>query len=117
MKAALDRLRGARGLELFALMAVVAAILAIALGTGTGQKTGASEQTPLELRLEGVLEKIDGAGDVSVMITQREDGEIVGAAVVTSGIGGVSAYLDMQSAVKTLLNIDTSRIQIIGDIQ
>ena len=107
-----DRLRGARRLGLYAGLALACALLLIAMNGARGP--GETGKTPLETRVEGVLSQIEGVGAVSVMITEDEEGEIIGAVIVANRLHGLRAALDVQEAVRTLLDIETDRIQIIG---
>lgn len=107
-----ERLRGARGIEILATLAV-AALLALALMHGVGRQS-ATERTALEARLESILSDIDGAGDVRAMVTQDGEGRVTGALIVASELDSVKTYLNLQSAVATLLEVDLSRVEIVG---
>ena len=107
-----ERLRGARGIEILAALAV-AALLALALLRGVGARD-ATERTALEARLESILSDIDGAGDVRAMVTQDGEGRVTGALIVASELDSVRTYLNLQSAVATLLEVDLSRVEIVG---
>ena len=107
----LERLRSARKIEIFAAIVIVSLI---ALQGLNGWSAPESEKSELELRLESILSRIDGAGQVDAMITQREDGGITGVVVLADGIADVQTYLNVQRAVQTLLDIDLAQIQIIG---
>ena len=127
MKRLLEKLRGARGIEWFAALAV-AALLALMLlrpGGGDGAQREASplgrgednpsgSGTPLEARVERILGRIEGAGRVSAMITQGEDGAVTGAVIVAEGLSDVQTYLRLQRAVSALLDVEADRIEIIG---
>ena len=119
MKRLLERLRGARGIEWFAALAL-AALLALMLlrpggGDGARREAGPSGSgTPLEARVERILQCIEGAGQVSAMITQGEDGAVTGAVIVAEGLSDVQTYLRLQRAVSALLDVETDRIEIIG---
>lgn len=108
----LDRLRGARRIELFAAMALVA-LLALMLVNHPGDG-GEAQKTELEARMESILSRVEGAGRVSAMITQAEDGRVTGALIVADELKDVATYLRLQRAVAALLEVETSRIEIIG---
>ena len=94
-----DRLRGACRLGLYAGLALACALLLIAMNGARGP--GETGKTPLETRVEGVLSQIEGVGAVSVMITEDEEGEIIGAVIVANRLHGLRAALDVQEAVRT----------------
>lgn len=111
MKRLLERLRGARGFEWFAALALAALLALMLLKPVSG---GGASGTPLETRVERILRRIEGAGRVSVMITQGEDGAATGAVIVAEGLSDVKTYLRLQRAVSALLDVDADRIEIIG---
>ena len=108
-----DKLRGARKIEIFAAVVVVA-LLIMQWINSTSLTSVPSSKTDLEVRLERILSRIDDAGQVSVMITQKEDGTITGILIVADGLKSIGTYLKLQNAVKTLLDVDLSQIKIIG---
>lgn len=77
------------------------------------QASSSGASTDTERRLEKVLEKIIGAGEVQVMITQTPDGETLGVLVVAEGAGNISVKIEILRAVKTLLGVNADRIEII----
>ena len=111
MKSFLETLRGARYLEWFLLVVLLSTLgLMLLRNTGT-QKTG---KLPEEIRLERLLERIDGVGDVDVMIAMDDDGKPSAAAVVAEGMDDIGTRLEIQSTIQALLDIDLNRIRIIG---
>ena len=111
-----DRLRGARRLGIYAGVATICALLLIALGCMPASVPATAEKTALEARLEAVLSRIEGVGDATVMITQDDSGNVIGAVVVAGGMSDVRACLSVQSAIRTLLGIDLERIRIISGL-
>lgn len=107
-----QRLRGARGIELFAALAIAALVALMLIGGGTGGD--AREGTDLEARLEKMLSRIDGAGRVSVMIAQDAQGEVTGALIIADGLEDVGTYLCLQRAVMALVDVQPERIDIVG---
>ena len=77
----------------------------------TGDNTGI---VTVETTEERILGQIDDAGKVSVMVTQNADGDATGAVVIADGLTEVDGYLRLQLAVRALLNLDISKITIIG---
>lgn len=112
VKRLLDRLRGARRIELFAALAL-AALLALMLIDLGGGKPGDSG-TDLERRVERILGRVEGAGRVSAMIAQDGDGAVTGVVIVAEGLQDAGTYLRLQRAVTALLDVPPERIEIIG---
>jgi len=111
VKRLLEALRGARRIEWFAALALAALLALALLGLDRG---GGGDGTALEARLERILRRVEGAGRVSVMVTQGEDGAATGAVIVTEGLSDVQTYLRLQRAVSALLDVPAERIEIIG---
>ena len=111
-KGLLERLRGARRIELYAALAL-ASLLALMLLNGgiVGQN---DPKTALEARVERILGRIEGAGRVSAMITQDEGGVVTGVLIVADRLEDAGVYLRLQRAVTALLNVEASRVEIIG---
>lgn len=112
IKRLLDRLRGARRIELFAALAL-AALLALML-MDIVRSGGGEPRTELESRVERILGRVEGAGRVSVMISQEGEGDVTGVVIVAEGLSDVQTYLRLQRAVSALLNVDVGKIEIIG---
>ena len=106
-----DALRGARHLRLYAVVALVG-ILGMLWLNGVGAPSG-PEKTPLEARLERLLGQIDGAGKVSAMVVQDEQGGVTGAVIVVDRIRDMRTYLKLQTSVQALLDVGLDRIRII----
>lgn len=107
-----EKLRGARRIGIFA--AVGTAALVALLLNGTVAPQNRAGKTLLEQRVERILSRIDGAGSVCVMINEDDSGEIVGAVIVADELRDVESYLRLQGAVCAALNVDLSRVCIIG---
>ena len=110
----LERLRGARGVEILLALALVA-LIALALMRIGGSGGGGSGGTELEVRVERILSAIDGVGRVRAMIAQDAEGNATGALIVADDLSDVATYLSLQSAVTTLLELDSSKVEIIGN--
>ena len=108
-----DRLRGARRIEVFIALTLTAALALIAVNALGGDE-GSTEKTALEHRLERALEQIDGAGQVTAMVTENEEGNVEGVLVVADGLEDLGTYLCLQRAVIALLEVVPSRVEIIG---
>ncbi|NLZ25502.1 MAG: hypothetical protein GX891_03480 [Clostridiales bacterium] len=74
--------------------------------------TAAIVLTDTETRLQRILESIDGAGSVDVMISEGENAEIKGVIIVASGAQDIGVRLRLLEAAKTALKVDGSLIQV-----
>ncbi len=108
----LEKFRGTRRIELYAVIVVLSALALLGLRGIT--PSASPQKTQLEQRLETILSRIDGTGRVSVMVSEDVGGSATGVMVVADGLSDLSTYLRIQRAVSTLLDIETSRISIIG---
>ena len=102
-------LRGARRLEIFLALALVAVAALMIMGDGSND----GGPTTLEARMERTLSAIEGAGEVKVLINEGDTGEIMGVLVVAEGAGDMRVFLSLQNAVRALVDIDVSRIEIV----
>ena len=102
------RLKGARRLEIFILVAVVAAAVLMSMKT-----PGSGSASPMETRMERVLSAIEGAGRVKVLINENDEGGICGVLVVADGAGNLSVRMRLMSAVKATLGTDMSQVEIV----
>lgn len=109
MKGILETLRSARKIE-WLLLAVLIAALTLYL---TGFPLRSGDQSDLESRLQNILQKIDGAGDVEVMVVQGTGETPEGVLLVTKGARDVGTCLRLQRAVHTLLGLEISRIEVV----
>jgi len=90
----------------------------------TGNVQTETDGTDLENRLSAILSKIEGAGNVSVMVTYQTDSvasasseaeegaEIKGVVIVADGAEDVRVRLDLIKAARTLLDVDADAIQV-----
>ena len=116
MRRLLDGLSGARGIGVFAAL-VLAALAGMLLMSGAYRDAPGADGAgdDMEQRLSAVLEHIEGAEGVHVMIARDDGGEAVGAVVVADRLESVRARLEVESAVQAALGIGLDRIRVIGD--
>ena len=63
-------------------------VLLVVIAIPTGEKQYEEEYgTEIEIRLETILEKMEGVGEVKVMVTYQDNDEVEGIAVVAEGGG------------------------------
>ena len=110
VKKFLEIFRGARKIEIFLAMAAIAILLLQYSGSVFKSMAG---QTELEQRLSGILGRVEGVGAVSVMVTEDADGGVEGVLVVAEGAENIGVQLKLRYAVQTLLDVETSRIEVV----
>lgn len=97
-------------LVLFLLVGIL--LLVIAIPTDSGEIQTAAG-TSLENRLEKVLGQMSGVGEVSVMITYREDENVEGVAIVAEGGDNAVVVRNITEVVQALFNVDSHKIKVI----
>ena len=102
-------LRGARKAELYLLIAALAVLALCLLNNGREE----SRSADMETRLEQALSCVEGAGKIQVMITEDTEGLPQGVLIVCEGADDLRVCLSLEQAVRTLLNVERSRIEII----
>ncbi|MDD4839806.1 MAG: hypothetical protein PHE93_03950 [Clostridia bacterium] len=84
----------------------------------TASTTSSESATDIESRLASILSQIDGAGNVSVMVTYCDEvlggdsKKISGVIVVASGADDIGVRLELMQAVETALSIDAKLVDV-----
>ena len=114
----ISKLRGIKNIQIVVALIIIAVALIIYSNvisktktTSKSESLAASVMTDEELRLSNVLSSIDGAGDVSVMISKVGD-SIVGVIVIAEGAKDISVRLRLLDATSTALGVDKSVINV-----
>lgn len=110
IRQAWERLRGVRHIEWVMLCIACAAVL-IVMG-GAQEASGSSTQ--LEKRMERVLESVEGAGRVRVMVNESPQGTVQGVLVVAQGADNLRVVMELERAVCALMDIDSSQIEVLS---
>ena len=97
-------------LVLFLLVGILLIVIAIPTDSGEIQTAAG---TSLENRLEKVLGQMSGVGEVSVMITYREDENVEGVAIVAEGGDNAVVVRNITEIVQALFNVDSHKIKVI----
>jgi len=111
MKRCMEILKAARWLELLLVSVALAVAALLFMGSDAGAPSNAS---PAELRMQRILSEIEGAGKVSVMISEDVQNPDVPAGVVVaaSGASDLQVLLKIQNAVRTLTGLPVGRIEV-----
>ena len=94
-----------------ALIVLLVAVVYLFFGTDSDGSSASVSKTDTEIKLEALLEAIDGVGDVEIMITTDDDG-IAGVVIVCEGASSIMVRNDILNAVSTALNINKNIIAI-----
>ena len=97
-------------LVLFLLVGILLIVIAIPTDSREIQTVSG---TSLESRLENVLGQMSGVGDVSVMITYKEDEKVQGVAIVAEGGDNAIVVRNITEVVQALFNVDSHKIKVI----
>jgi len=106
MKRFLEELKGARKIEWFLVLLALAVLLLTQLGDGLSETPHLTEQ---EKRISAILARIEGAGKVEAMISDRGESGIL---IVAEGADNLLVNLRLQHAVQALLGVEAVRIEI-----
>jgi len=110
LKRIAEAFRAARKIEIVLLAVFIAVLLAIILDQGAIAPSVASEA---EIRLERLLSRIEGAGNVKVMLS-GEEGAYSGCVVVADGAQEVQVSIKILRAVQAAMSIPAENIEIIS---
>ena len=111
------KIKGIKNIQIIVAILIIAVALIIysnVLGnknSSANVSTSASVMTDEEMRLASVLKTIDGAGDVSVMITKSGE-TVVGVIVIAEGAKDISVRLRLLDATATALGIEKSIVNV-----
>jgi len=107
VKQLMEALKSARRLEVCIAVAAIAVLLVLSLG---GEAV--PEESEAELRMQRILSEIEGAGRVSVMLSESES-ICTGAVIASSGADDISVMLQLQRAVRALTGLELEQIEIV----
>lgn len=72
-----------------------------------------SYSTFIEQKLKNILSKVEGVGEVNVMVKINEDESIEGVIVVAGGGGNGTVSASITSAIEALLGIPAHKIKVL----
>ena len=81
--------------------------------SGTDFTTYEAGETELESRLEATLAKMQGVGEVHVMISFQENDMPEGIVVIAEGGGNAVVVRNITDVVQALFNVDSHKIKVI----
>ncbi len=93
-------------------LSAIAVVLCVSMLIYTVMNGKTDAKVSLSRETESILSKIEGAGEVNVMIYEAE-GNIEGVCVICEGADDISVRIRLQSAVTTLLGVDNNRVEVL----
>ncbi len=87
------------------------ALLLLCLLFVSSKRGEGNVKTDLEIRMERVMEKVEGAGESYVMINE-EDGRVKGVLIMCEGAEDISVRLRVQEAARAILDVENERIHV-----
>lgn len=98
--------------QLLIVLLVGILLLVIAIPTGN-RKSETAQASELESRLERILSKTEGVGQVDVMISVKEKEQVEGVVVVSEGADNAVVVRNITEIVKALFPVDSHKIKVI----
>ena len=102
------------------LIGILLVVIAIPTKSGTKMDTslrmtneGDANATEMEKRLESILSRMQGIGEVHVMITYQEESQVEGVVVVAEGGGNGVIVQKITEVVRALFDVDSHKIKVI----
>lgn len=71
------------------------------------------EATDMEKRLQNLLQKMQGVGEVHTMITYRNDKQVEGIVIIADGGGDAVVVRNITDVVRALFDVDSHKIKVI----
>jgi len=71
------------------------------------------EVTDMEKRLQNLLQKMQGVGEVHTMITYRNDKQVEGIVIIADGGGDAVVVRNITDVVRALFDVDSHKIKVI----
>ena len=71
------------------------------------------EATDMEKRLQNLLQKMQGVGEVHTMITYRNDKQVEGIVIIADGGGDAVVVHNITDVVRALFDVDSHKIKVI----
>ena len=71
------------------------------------------EATDMEKRLQNLLQKMQGVGEVHTMITYQNDKQVEGIVIIADGGGDAVVVRNITEVVRALFDVDSHKIKVI----
>ena len=94
---------------LLLLVGILLVVIAIPTGTTSEEDEYALDE---EMRLKNILEQMEDAGDVKVMLTYKNRDEVEGVVVIASGAEDALVVKNITDVVQALFDVETHKIMV-----
>lgn len=91
--------------------ALILALFLLCLLLVSSKRGEESVKTELEIRMERMIEKVEGAGESHVLINE-ENGAVKGVLIICEGAEDISVRLRVQEAAHAVLDTENERIHV-----
>ncbi len=92
-------------------------LIVVAMPTKSGADTDYSvmdkRETDVEIRLENMLEKMQGVGKADVMITFKDEEQVEGVLIIADGAKNAVIVRNITEVVQALFEVDSHKIKVI----
>ena len=97
------------------LVGVLLIVMAMPTKKGTDAEYSVTDnrETDVEMRLENMLEKMQGVGKADVMITFQDEEQVEGVLVIADGAKSGVIVRDITEVVQALFEVDSHKIKVI----
>ncbi len=95
----------------------IGVFLLLALSLFGGAATGGEDASEETERLSVMCSMLEGVGECKIMLTYsdgKNGGEVVSAAVIYNGGGGINTEYELKKLISSLYGIGTNRIAVIS---
>ena len=113
----IEKIKNVKNIQIIVAILIIAVALIIysnvisKKSVKSSSQSGNTVMTEEETRLAAVLSQIDGAGQVSAMIT-KNDGNIVGVIVIAQGADNITVRLRLLDAAATALGVNKNIVSV-----
>ena len=87
-------------------------MVVIAIPTSPSEKSEEEYTLEEEIRLKNILEKMEGTGEVKVMLTYKGKDEVEGVAIIAEGAENAVVIKNITDVVQALFDVDSHKIKV-----
>lgn len=87
-------------------------LVVMAIPTSPSEKSEEEYALEEEMRLKNILEKMEGTGEVKVMLTYKDRTEVEGVAIIAEGAENSVVVKNITDVVQALFDVDSHKIKV-----